>query len=214
MLDHWMKATVGMDFRANVGTKAPVGLVSEPADYPECERAAKRVIPRTYTGKLKLSDAEVSKKCHQLYQTIKEQTLSYLLSVAWSVIEGSEAGIKLSDAELHREFARFRKQYYGSPGGERAFLAERQMVAADAMYQLKRNILVRRLRPKFEAEVKKAGGGEKAYASVALKHYNGLIARTTCQKGYVVQGCRGYQEPAVALPSASVILGGFAGAGG
>jgi hypothetical protein len=88
------------------------------------------------------------------------------------------------------------------------------MVAADAMYQLKRNILVTRLRPKFEAEVKKAGGGERTLARLALANYQSLIAKTTCKAGYVVLGCKGYREPAVALPSASVILEGFAGAVG
>jgi hypothetical protein len=41
-----------------------------------------------------------------------------------------------------------------------------------------------------------------------------LIAKTTCKRGYVVLGCKEYREPAVALPSPSVILEGFAGAVG
>jgi len=214
MLDHWMGVTVASDFRANVGTKAPLGLVSEPANYPKCVGAAKKVIPRSYTGRLKLSEAEISKKCHQLYQTIKAQTLAYLLSVLWSVREGEEHGIKVSDAEVRGTFKRFSKEYYKSKAGERTYLAERHMVVADVLYQLKRNILTQRLRPVFEAEVKKAGGGERTFARLTLANYNGLIAKTTCKEGYVVLGCKGYREPAVPLPSPSVILEGFAGAVG
>ena len=214
MLDHWMRMTVANDFRSNVGTKAPVGLVSEPANYPRCIEAAKKVIARTYTRKLVLSEAAISKKCHQLYQTIKAQTIAYLLSVQWTVLEGEERGVKVSSAELQREFQRFRKASYKTPANERTYLAERHMVAADALYELKRNLLTRQLTPKFEAEVAKAGGGLRTYARLALARYKGLIAKTTCRAGYVVLGCRGYREPAVPLPSPSVILEGFAGAVG
>lgn len=214
MLDHWMRMTVGNDFRANVGTKAPLGLVSEPANYPQCIEAAKKVIPRTYTGKLKLSGAEISKKCHQLYQTIKAETLADLLSALWTVREGEEHGITVSDAEVRKAFQHFSKEYYKSKAGEQTYLAERHMVVADVLYQIKSGLLNKRLRPSFEAEVKKAGGGERTYARLAIARYNGLIAKTTCKAGYVVLGCRGYREPAVPLPSPAEILGGFAGAVG
>jgi len=214
MLDHWMRVTASSDFRANVGTKAPLGLVSEPANYPQCIKAAKKVIPRTYTGKLRLSDAQISRGCHQLYQTIKAEALAFLISVQWAVREGEEHGIRVSDAEVRKEFKRFGKEFYKSPAGERKYLAERHMVRADALYQLKRNILNGRLLPSFRAEVKQAGGGERTFARLALANYNGMIAKTSCEPGYVVQGCKGYREPAVPLPSPSVILEGFAGAVG
>jgi hypothetical protein len=213
-LDHWMKSLVATDFRQNVGTKAPLGLVAEPADYPKCAEAAKKVIARDFTGKLKLSDAEISKKCHLLYQTVKAQALARLLSVQWTVLEGEEAGLKVSAAELQREFKRFSRESYGSPAGQRKYLAERGMSVADVLYQLKESMLVRRILPKFQARVAKAGGGERTYARLALVRYRGLIAKTTCKPGYVVLGCKEYREPAVALPSPSVILEGFAGAVG
>jgi hypothetical protein len=214
MLDHWMRMFVGSDFRANVGTKAPVGLVSEPANYPRCAEAAKKVIPRSYTGKLELSEAAISEKCHELYQAIKAQALAYLLSVQWTVLEGEEQGVSVSDTELHKEFQLLRKNIYKSQANQQKYLAERHMVVADVLYQLKRNLLTRRLTPKFEAKVAKAGGGQSTYVRLALARYKGLIAKTSCKPGYVVEGCKGYREPKVAPPSPSVILEGFAGAVG
>jgi len=215
MLDHWMRTVVGSDFRANVGTKAPEGLVAEPADYPRCIEAAKKVIPRSPTGKLKLSEAQTAIACRHLYQAIKAQALAYLLSVQWTVLEGNEQGVRVSDAELHREFQRYREEnFHGSQANEQAYLRERHMTVDDLLYQLKRNLLTRRLQPKFEALVAKAGGGQRTYVRLALAHYSRLIARTTCKPGYVVPGCKGYHEPAVPLPSPSVILEGFAGAVG
>jgi hypothetical protein len=215
MLDHWMRTMVGGDFRSNVGTKGPVGLVSEPANYPACIRAAKTVIPRSYKGRLKINDAEISAKCHLLYKTVKAQALSFLLSVQWTVLEGEEQGIRISDAELHRHFRDFQREVYGSSlAKQHKYLMERHWNVADVLYQFKRNMLVSRILPKFKARVEKAGGGDRTYARLALERYRGLIAKTSCKPGYVVEGCKEYRAPAVPLPSPSVVLEGFAGAVG
>jgi hypothetical protein len=193
-----------------VGTKAPKGFAAEPANYPECAEAAKKVVPRTFTGKLKLTDAEISRKCHQLYQAIRNQAMAYLLSAQWTILEAKELGIPLSEGELHREFLRFRKEAYNSPARFQISLKERQLSLSDILYQLRRNVLVTRILPKFQAKVKRAGGGEKVYAKLALERYRSLIAKTNCKDGYVMENCKAYRAPAKPLPSPSVILEGFA----
>jgi hypothetical protein len=210
MLDHWMRSLVGEDFRQVIGTKGPAGLVSEPANYTECTEAAAKIIPRGYTGRLKLNGAQIFGKCHQLHEAVKAQALAFLLSVQWSTQEAKEQGIQLTDAEVRRQFQNVvLKNTYGSTARERQHLAERHMVHADLLYMLKRNILVKRITPKFEAKVREAGGGERTYVRLALERYHGLIARTSCKPGYVVLGCKEYREPAVAKPSPAVLLEAF-----
>jgi len=206
MLDHWMRTMAGGDFRTIIGTKGPVGLVSEPANYTECEAAARKVVPRTYSGQLKLSATQISRKCHELYRSIKAQALTYLLSVQWIALEGAEQGLKLSDAELHREFAQYRKENFPTEADLRRYLQERHWTLADVLYQLKRNILVQRILPKFQVKVKQAGGGEAAYARLALARYKRQIARTTCTPGYVAPGCKEYHGPETVLPPPAVII--------
>jgi hypothetical protein len=206
MLDHWMHAMAGGDFRAIIGTKGPKDLVAEPADYPGCMSAAEKIVPRSFTGKPKLSDQQIAFKCHQLYSAIKEQAISFLISVQWTVIEGAEQGLKVSNAQLQREFARYRKHVYPTEADLSGYLAERNWVRSDVLYQLKRNILVTAILPKFEARVKKAGGGEKVYAKLALERYKALIARTKCQPGFIAPNCSEYREPSSAAPSPNVIL--------
>jgi hypothetical protein len=195
-LDHWMRSWAGQDFRASVGTKGPEGLASEPANYPECVNAAKKVVPRDFSGKLKLSNAEISSKCHQLYRAIKSQALSFLISQQWTVAEAAEANVKISDALLQKEFVRFRQSRYPTEIDLNRYLAERHMALSDVLYQLKANIIVTRLLPRFQAEVKKAGGGEKAYVRLALAHYHEMIARTTCKRGYIAPDCSEYHATA------------------
>jgi hypothetical protein len=208
-LDHWMRAMAGGDFRASIGTKGPRGLVSEPLDYSECAAAAAKIVPRSYTGKLKLTEAEIRAKCRELYNSIKAQALGLLISVQWTVAEGAEEGLKVSDALLHKEFARYRKQVYPTEADLSKYLAERQWVLSDVLYQLKRNILVTAILPKFEAKVKRAGGGEKTYVRLALERYKKLIAKTKCDPGYVAPSCSEYHGPPTVLPAPNTILEEF-----
>jgi hypothetical protein len=210
MLDHWMRALAGADFRSTIGTKGPRGLVSEPADEGECAEAAKKIVPRSFTGKLKLTGEQIKRKCQQLHDAVKAQALSFLLSVQWTVAEGAEQGLHVSDADLHREFARSRGALYPTEADLQKYLAERQWTLSDVLYQLKRAVLVTRILPKFQQRVKRAGGGEAVYAKLALERYQGLIAKTTCRAGYVVQGCKGYREPAREATPPNALLEQFA----
>jgi hypothetical protein len=206
MLNHWMRTMAGGDFRETIGTKGPVGLVSEPANYPECEAAARKVVPRTFTGKLKLSPAQIAQKCHELYRSVKAQALTFLLSVQWETTLGAEHGIKVSPAELQKEFDSLRAHTFPTQADLRRYLEERHWALSDIYYQLKRNIIVRRLVPSFLAQVKKAGGGEAVYAKLALERYKRQIARTTCKPGYVAPSCSEYHGPETVLPPVAVIL--------
>ncbi len=210
MLDHWMRAVVATDFRVSTFKRAPIGLASEPANYPACTAAAKQFVPRTPTGQLKLSDAEITRKCHQLYEAIRNQALSYLLSSEWTMQEAKELGVPLSDAELHQEFLRYRKETYSTPAKFQAYMSERRLVLSDVLYQLRRNVLVSRILPKFQAKVKSAGGGTKVYAKLAIQRYQALIAKTSCKTGYVMEDCKEYHKPAEEPPSPDVIIEGFA----
>ncbi len=206
MLDHWMRAEVATDFRATIGTKAPAGLASEPANYSECAEAAKKVIPGTFAGKLKLTDAAISQKCHELYRAVRDQAMSYLLSAEWTMLEGKELGVPLSNAELHKEFVRYRNQGYKTEAAFQQYMKERRLALSDVLYEVKRNILVTRILPKFQIRVKRAGGGERVYAKLALERYHGLIAKTSCKSGYVMEDCKEYRAPATPLPSPDSIL--------
>jgi hypothetical protein len=208
-LDHWMRSWAGQDFRASVGTKGPEGLVSEPANYSECVEAAKKVIPRSFTGKLKLTDSQILEKCRQLHNSIKAQALSYVLSLQWTDGEGAEQGLTVSQKLLNAEFARYRKSRYPTEAALKTYLTERHMVLSDVLAQLRSSILVTRILPKFEAKVKKAGGGEKTYVRLALERYRKLIAKTTCSQGYVVPGCREYHGPPSVEPAPNTILEQF-----
>ncbi len=205
-LNHWMQAMVSGDFRSSIGTEGPVGLASEPADYKRCDAAVRLIAPKTFLGQVKLSEATISGHCHELYRSVKAQAMSFLISVAWTVDEGAELGMKVSDARLKREFARFRREPYPTEAQLKKYLIERHWVLSDVLYQLKRNILVHAILPKFKAKVDRAGGGEKTYAKYVEARYRRLVARTSCHTGYVAPNCREYHGPETVEPAPDAIL--------
>jgi hypothetical protein len=208
-LDHWMKVLVAGDFLTYLHRPAPLGLASEPADPSECAGAAKKLAPRSSTGALELSDAQIDDKCRVLHQTIKTEALNFLLEVQWMTREGEERGVRVSEEEVRRQFPAYAKELYGEKANQRRYFAERHMNLADAMYQLKRSILYTRLKLKFRDEVARIGGGQRTFVRLALANYHGMIAKTICTAGYVILGCRGYREPAE-LPTPSwITLEGF-----
>jgi hypothetical protein len=208
-LNHWMGALGGFDFRSNIGTEGPSGLASEPANYKRCAAAVRLIAPKTFFGQVKLSQATISERCHQLYRALKAQAMSYLIGGEWTFAEAAEQGLKVSDAEVKRQFAQSRRELYPTEAQLKQHLAERHWVLSDLLYEARRNILTRRLQPSFEAKIAAAGGGPKAYAKLALERIHGLTERTSCKAGYLAPNCKEYHGAESVLPSPNVILEGI-----
>jgi hypothetical protein len=194
MVNHWMRATAGGDFHEATGTTAPEGFVAEPADYGECETAARKVIPKNDTGKLKLGDAQIQKYCRELYLAIKQEVISFLITAQWQELLGKQEGLNVGEAQLRREFARTRKERWPTEAELRSFLTERHWSLADLLFLLKRNVLSTELVPKFQAEAKKSGSSEPTVvAQFEARRYKSLTAKTSCEAGYVSSNCREFK---------------------
>ncbi len=190
-LDHWMRALVGSDFRETIGAEGPQGLVAEPADYSRCIDAAKLVAPRSFFNQLRPSRATLNERCHQLYRAVKQQALHFLISAQWANVEAAERGLEISDADVQRELGRIRKTRYPSEPELRRYLAERQWSLADLLYELRHEVLVRRLWPR-SITVADEAGGKFGYEKLQAEHRSSLTARTKCARSYVVPGCDSY----------------------
>jgi hypothetical protein len=210
-LDHWMRAMVGGDFRQSLGTRGPTGLASEPADRERCLAAVKLVAPRSFFNQLKQSRAELEKVCRELHRSVEAQALSFLIATRWAEVEAAELGITVTDADVRQLFAGFRKHLYPTERDLHDYLAERQWSLADVLYQFRRDALNSKVALRVEQKLKRSGGGAQAFAKFSLKHYSDLVARTSCEPGYVVPNCSQYRGPSSVSPSPDVILKNLAG---
>jgi hypothetical protein len=195
-LNHWMRAFAGEDFLQATRTKGPEGLVSEPADYGACASALRKALQTAPTAESVPSAAQIMQRCRALHRAVKEQALMFLISSQWSILEGAEAGVSVSNGQLRSEFARYRKQRYPTEADLQRYLSERHWTLADVLYQFKGDVLSSRLLPKFNEKVKRAGGTQQVNVKLALERYHGLIAKTSCSEGYVVETCKQYRGAA------------------
>jgi hypothetical protein len=212
-LNHWMAAMVGGDYRQILSKTSPVGLVSDPPDYSRCVTAAKQIVP-SFGERSKLSDEQFRLRCRQLYAAVKEQALSFLISVLWRIEEEGERGVSVSEAELTRVLNRIRYEQFPNPAQFKKYLAEQHRSLSDERYLLKRNILNEKFLNRLKARAGSGAAGERALGKLALANNAKWISRTVCEPGYIVPECRHHEAHKGASPSAAVVLEQLRAGGG
>jgi hypothetical protein len=211
-LSHWMSVVAGGDYVDQFGTRAPRGLASDPPNYKACIAAAEAIVSRSTAGRSRLGRAQSAVRCEQLYQALKRQALSLLISINWSFGEGAEQGVTATDAQAHRMLDQLKAEQFPKEGEYRTYLAYRGWVPSDELFQLKQNVVSMKLLAKFKHSAARSGDGPQAYAYA----YGKLIAtnarkwraKTTCRVGYVVPQCKGYTPSRTSStnPSPAVLL--------
>jgi hypothetical protein len=205
-LGHWMASLVGEDYFQHVGARAPQGLVSEPPNYRTCLTAAEKMVPKLPDGRLKLTRAQLLSRCQQLYQSLKQQALSLLLSFAWRAGEGAEQGIEVSGAEVRQLLARVRAEQFPKDGQFEAYLAQRGWSLSDELAELKRSLLSTKLLAAFRRR-HPSSNWPIEYGRLLEANAKKWRSRTTCRTGYVVEQCKpGTPSQAVPSSSPSVLL--------
>jgi hypothetical protein len=189
MLDHWMGSVAGSDYHATFNTTAPPGLVSDPPHYARCVQAAASFAPKA-AGKPKLSNAQLLVKCRQLNAAVKEQALSYILSVLWRTEEGEEIGSPVTQAQISAQLAKLIRSNYHSTAEFRQMLADQHRTLSDERFLLKRNMLEQRFLQRTKARVAKLGGGQQTFGKLVLANNAKWKAKTSCSTGYRAWQCK------------------------
>jgi hypothetical protein len=208
-LNHWMQSMTGGDYFEHTGKRAPHGLTSDPVNIPSCLAAARSLVAGG--GKhAPVSDAKLEGICRQLNRQIREQALSFLISVQWRVNEGAERGLKVSDAEVNRYFRKLSANQFPKPGQLQTYLADHEWALSDELHQLKRNLLTTKLQ-------EKVGSGDPthkqlAFVKLVTSNVKKRVRETNCRPGYVVSVCRQFKgEPGAATAAPAALLEQLAG---
>jgi hypothetical protein len=181
-LNRWMSPMVGGDFYESTHLRAPTGLVSEPPNYAACVAAV-----RAFGSKLTV--AQITSKCEQLYEQVKEQVLTYLIEAEWSLDRDAEQGVTVSNQEIEKEFKRLEAQFFPKEGELQAYLANHEWPLSVELFLIKRDMLYNKLEKKFRETGRKAQFGRFLFDNAKQ-----WTARTSCQIGYLVEQCNDYKS--------------------
>lgn len=200
-LDHWMSTIVGGDFYELTGKVAPTGLVSEPPRLAGCVAVLERYEEAPARGKAKAASAVLRRKCEELDSAVRQQTVAYLISADVAVGQGAEQGVTVDESEIKQAFKRLREAEFPTEVELAQYLADRHWTLKDELFLVKRDLLSQKLLARLQQKFKSTGG-ETALASYARLAGSRWVAKTTCEPGYVVPGCKQYGSQAAAAAGA------------
>lgn len=200
-VNHWMSTLIGGDFvDISANHTVPAGLVSEPPNYAVCVARLRAAAASQSAERPKPAAALLLSKCRQLYQVLRLQAISYLVTAHWIIGLDGEEGVKATDDEVMQLFEQTKATQFPKPGQLQEYLASNRRSLADEMFVVKMNLLSQKIQQKI------ATNGKQVLAKIAEAGRR-WTAKTSCSVGYVVQHCRQYTgESASSLPSASNLL--------
>jgi hypothetical protein len=187
-LNHWMSTLAGGDYFEITAATIPRGVVAEPENLPLCISKLKTIA----LGKVKY---ELRHRCQQLYSLLKEQAVEYLINSDVYAGEDAEQGATVSNHEIRVALASDKGEEFPTPATLQQYLAERDWSFSDEMFIEKRDLLGTKLLQKVHEKLGSTASEEaidQYYKALARKWH----AKTSCNPGYVVSGCKEYRKPA------------------
>jgi hypothetical protein len=135
--------------------------------------------------------------CQKRYEAVRTHMITILISFQWMAAETKAHGITVSEAEVEREFERFRSEVYGTPAQFERYLKYTGETRADVLLISRINLVSTKLRNKL---IKTEGipGASKFYHELPIR----WAAKTSCQSGFIVPDCKQYKgsrAPEVAI---------------
>jgi foldase protein PrsA len=160
--DHWMGvATVSSG--PVLGTKT---AVPEPPNYTACIAHLAATAPKPAKGQSAPTTAKLKSQCAEQYKVLQQEVLSFLISSEWVIGEANSLGVKLTDAEVQKQFTKIKAQQFPKPAEFEKFLSSSGQTVSDLLLRVKLNLLSSKIQQKI---VKSKGTVTQAQI---VKYYN------------------------------------------
>jgi foldase protein PrsA len=146
--DHWLGVAAASSQEASGA--APV--IPEPPDFTKCIKHVEEEEAKTETKAKKRSQKELKTQCEQQYKTLKTEVLGFLISSNWVIKEGESLGVKLSDAEVKKQFNKIKSEQFPKAAEFEKFLANSGQTISDLLLRVKLNLLSQKIQTKISKQ--------------------------------------------------------------
>jgi foldase protein PrsA len=143
--DHWLN--IAARSSQPPGSGATV-TVPDPPNFTRCVANLRKSAPKPAKGQPRQTDTQFKAQCKQEYEGLRDQVLQVLIQGKWLEGEASDQGVKVSDAEIQREFNREKKQSFPKESQYRQFLKTSGFTEADLKFRVKTTLLANKIRQK------------------------------------------------------------------
>ncbi len=163
---HWMGVAAASS--ATGTTEKPA--VPEPPNYTTCIAHLAKTAAKPEKGQKAPTTAQLKTECETQYKSLQSEVLGFLISSQWVIGEAASLGVKLSDAEVKKEFAKIKSTQFPKASEFEKFLASSGQSVSDLLLRVKLNLLSQKIQKKIvkekstvtEAQVAKYYGENKS----------------------------------------------------
>jgi foldase protein PrsA len=163
--DHWLTVAATTQAQQSGATGAAAS-VPDPPNYTKCIAAKKATATKPAKGQPAPTDATYKTQCQTQYNALRDQVVQFLISSAWIQGESTDNGVKISDADVKKEFDKQRNQSFPKDADYTKFLKSSGYVQEDLLYQIK----IRQLSTKLREKILK--GSDKVSDKEIADYYN------------------------------------------
>ncbi len=145
---HWLSVAASSSAQTTPGAAAPKPVVPDPPSYSACVAHLQAIAPAPAKGQPKPTPAQLKTQCEQQYKTLKQEVLGFLISSQWVVGEAADQGVKVSDAEVKKQFEKIKTQQFPKAADFQKFLATSGQTVSDLLLRVKLNLLTTKIQKK------------------------------------------------------------------
>ena len=184
--NHWM-AVAASSGAATTGAKV---VVPDPPNYSACIAHLAATSPKPAKGQKAPTTAQLKTQCEQQYKSLQQEVLGFLISSSWVLGEGKSLGVKLTDAEVKKQFEKIKSQQFPKPAEFEKFLATSGQTVSDLLLRVKLNLLSQKIQQKIvkakstvtKAQVEKYYNENKArYGTPERRNLRIILTKTEAQ---------------------------------
>jgi foldase protein PrsA len=142
--NHWLSVAASSSAAAP-GSKVTVPV---PPKFEACVAAAKAAA-KPAKGQAAPTESSLKSQCAQQYKTLQQEVLGFLISSNWVIGEAKSLGVKLSDAEVKKQFEKIKSQQFPKAAEFEKFLKTSGQSVSDLLLRVKLNLLSQKIQQKI-----------------------------------------------------------------
>jgi len=150
--EHWLSVAAASSSASTPGQTAPKPIVPDPPNYTACIAHLEATAPKPAKGQSKPTSAELKSECEQQYKSLQQEVLGFLISSSWVLGEAESLGVKISDAEVKKEFEKIKNEQFPKAAEFKKFLANSGQTVSDLLLRVKLNLLSSKIQQKVSKE--------------------------------------------------------------
>jgi foldase protein PrsA len=147
--DHWMNvAAISAQGPAQGGKAAPQAQIPDAPKYTKCIANKKKTAPKPAKGQPEPKDADLKAQCKQEYEGLRDQVMQLLIQNQWVTGEAKQQKVKVSEAEVKKQFEQQKKQSFPKEKDYQEFLKTSGFTEEDVLFRVRLEQLSNKLREK------------------------------------------------------------------